>query len=155
MNENYIRPPDEAKNMTLLDNNQPIIESDYDRAIKQSLDDYSNNLNKILLQSQEEFELMQQIKEIEQMEELEKQYKAELRAKSFETIIQKIKKIAGFDKPNIDTYELLLSVINNYIEKDSFKLTLTSSIIEDILQVLKGIRLTNEELSKIKNLFVI
>jgi len=104
---------------------------------------------------------MQQIKEIEEIERLEQEEKdrreleKNIRAISYETIIPKIKKMENFDKPNEETYKLLLSVINYYIEDKSIKLTLSDDILNNIFQVLKGIRLTNEELSKIKNLFVI
>ena len=162
--EDYIRPADQAKMMTLLNDNnddKPIILSDYDRAVKQSLEDFANkDLEQILLQSQEEFELMQQIKEIEEIERLaqeekeKKELEKNIRAINYETIIPKIKKIINYDKENIDTYELLLSVINYYIEGKSIKLTLPHNILDDIFQVLKGIRLTNEELRKIENLFV-
>lgn len=171
MEEDNIRPPDEAKMMTLLDDtnknknknkNKPNILSDYDRAIKQSLEDFADkDLEQILLQSQEEFELMQQIKEIEEIERLEqeekerKDFEKNIRAITYETIIPKIKKMEIFDKPNKETYKLLLSVINYYIEGKSIKLTLPDDILNNIFKVLKGIRLTNEELSKIKNLFVI
>ncbi len=175
MEEDNIRPPDEAKMMTLLGNNDNNnknkknknknkinILSDYDRAVKQSLEDFADkDLEQILLQSQEEFELMQQIKEIEEIERLEREEKERkeleknIRAISYETVIPKIKKMENFDKPNEETYKLLLSVINYYIEGKSIKLTLPDNILNNIFQVLKGIRLTNEELSNIKNLFVI
>lgn len=165
MEEDYIRPADQAKMMTLLENNndsKPIILSDYDKAIKQSLEDLANkDLEQILLQSQEEFELMQQIKEIEEIERLAQEEKERreleknIRTINYETIIPKIKKMIIYDKSNEETYKLLLSVINFYIEGKSIKLTLPHNILDNIFKVIKGIRLTNEELRKIENLFVI
>ncbi len=162
--EDYIRPADNSKMMTLLDDNnydKPIILSDYDRAVKQSLEDLANkDLEQILLQSQEEFELMQQIKEIEEIERLaqeekeRKELEKNIRAINYETIIPKIKKMIIYDKSNEEIYKLLLSVINFYIEGKSIKLTLAHNILDNIFKVIKGIRLTNEELRKIENLFI-
>jgi hypothetical protein len=156
--DDNIRLPDEQQFMRLIDspihNNRDTEDIELDLAIKRSLEEMKDmetlDIGRILIESKEDYELLQQIREIEEVEELERQ----TRTKIFANLQQKIRKISNYDEPNKDIYELILSTINNYININNFvSLALDKTHYEAIQNVLKLIRLTNDDLENIKKLF--
>jgi hypothetical protein len=166
MEDETIRPPDEAKVMCLANFDDNFINEsnnnydiEYETALKQSLNDICNDdndaISQILEESRKEFELLQQIKEIEEMEEIEKIEQLEKRKKEFETLQPKIKKMITYDQPNKTIYEIILSEIDLYINNNSRNyVSLDNKMIDQIFKVLKGIRLSAEEMTIITKLFL-
>jgi hypothetical protein len=195
MDDDNIRPPDKVKVMCLAnfdDDYEYRNENDYDfeEAVKQSLQDiYNNNdendtIYKILEESRKEYELMQQVKEMEeeekkqkeeekkqkeeqkkqkeeekkQKEEEKKQKEEEIqlekRKKEFETLQPKIKKMITYDQTNKSIYEVVLLKIDLYINRKKDFVSLDKTMIDQIFNLLKGIRLTSEEITNIKKIFV-
>ena len=212
MDDDNIRPPDKVKVMCLANFDDDYEyeyrnENDYDfeEAVKQSLQDiYNNNdendtIYKILEESRKEYQIMQQVKEMEeeekkqkeeeekqkeeeekqkeeekkQKEEEEKKQKEEekkqkeeekkqkeeeiqleKRKKEFETLQPKIKKMITYDQTNKSIYEVVLLKIDLYINRKKDFVSLDKTMIDQIFNLLKGIRLTSEEITNIKKIFV-
>ena len=154
-----IRPPDPVTNEQLLDNdndndndynyelinqtvNQNITnttnydELNYDETNYDELN-YNDELNKALELSKNEF------KEVE-----------DGRKNEFKSIKLKLNKILLFDRPNIFNYELILSIIELYEHNYINEYKSSNKEFNDIFNVLKTIRLTNEESSSIKKIIV-
>ena len=159
-----IRPPDAVKFMTLLDDNniempmlspEEIYELELEQAIKQSLEEMKDredtnemknveliDINSVLEISKKEYELIQQ-------EQLKKLKERKIECLSLQ---QKITKISNYDVANKHIYTELLSAIYNYIEYNELELVSLYNY-DNILNVLKSIRLTNDELNFIKKLY--
>ena len=170
--ENNIRPPDKVKVMCLYDDNDiNDNDIDYDNIINENLNDninnydeneYENIISQILEESKKEYELFQQIKEIEEIkqqeidqqieQEIEKIKQIENRKKEFESLEHKLKKMINYDQTNKSIYEIILSEIDNYINNNIVSSSINTNK-DYIFKVVKGIRLTTEELTSIKKLF--
>jgi hypothetical protein len=155
-NDNNIRPPDPVTNEQLLDNDN---DNDYNynynyelinQTVNQNITNttnydelnydetnYNDELNKALELSKNEF------KEVE-----------DGRKNEFKSIKLKLNKILLFDRPNIFNYELILSIIELYEQNYINEYKSLNKEFNDIFNVLKTIRLTNEESSSIKKIIV-
>ena len=147
IDDDNIRPPDPIINEQLLDN-----DNDYDyELINQNITNifnitnttnhnvpsYNDELNKALELSKREFK-----------------DEEDNRKNEFKSIKLKLNKILLFDRPNIFNYELILSIIELYEQCYINEYKSLNKEFNDIFNVLKTIRLTNEESSSIKKIIV-
>lgn len=153
MNEN-IRLPDPIIKETLLGQNNPI-----DNYITNN---YYNNYNfeedddiffeDILKQSKEEYDKEQLQREL-QNELLEKQRLE--KNKLCNSITQKINKIKGYDTPNKEVYETILSIIEMYEMEHIVNFVSQQEHHEKIFGILSLLRMTSDELQFLRNLIIL
>lgn len=135
-----IRNPDPIKMDKLIDDFvEPLFED--------------NQLKEILELSQNEFNNLQDVYEKKIINSLIEETKE--RSMRFTNIKQKLNKMLVFDKENRDIYENMLSIIEFYIEGYITQYKSNSKEFKQIFDILKTIRLTNEELKCLQNLIVI
>lgn len=137
-NDDNIRNPDPIKIDRLIDGPFELSE---DEQLKQILEFSKNEFN----DSQDMYEkkvietLMQESKE---------------RSNRYISIKQKLNKMLVFDKQNIDIYETILSIIEFYIEGYITQYKMFKQDFDKTFQILKSIRLTNDELTHLQNLII-
>lgn len=135
-----IRNPDPIKMDKLIDDFvEPLFED--------------NQLKEILELSKNEFNNLQDVYEKKIINSLIEETKE--RSMRFTNIKQKLNKMLVFDKENRDIYENMLSIIEFYIEGYITQYKSNSKEFKQIFDILKTIRLTNEELKCLQNLIVI
>jgi hypothetical protein len=152
--DNNIRSPDPVKKEKLIDNNNYDYDYDYDyKYTNPNTQNYDDELNKAIELSKNEFELFQEEQEKHILDIIQKE--KEERIQKFKTIKQKLNKILLFDRLNSGKYELILSIIEIYEQGyiDEYKST-TKEEFNDFFNLLKTIRLTNEEMDSIKKIIV-
>ena len=106
-----------------------------------------DDINKILKQSLEEFELAeeQRIKELILKERND-------RVKKYNHIKQKLQKVQGFDRTNKEIYNIIISIFELYESNliDSYALDQNDYV--NVFKLLETIRLTKEEMDLIQEL---
>jgi len=138
-----IRLPDPIKKEKLIEND---FDEEYINPIWSSEDE---ELNKIIELSKNEYNLFQNEQDKIVIQETTKQHSLK-----FDSIKNKLNKILIFDKINSTKYENILSIITLYEEGYINKYNSTKEEINGLLNLLKTIRLTKEELESIIDLFV-
>jgi hypothetical protein len=130
--DDFIRPPDQVKTERLLHNN------------------IDNELNLALELSKNEFNLLQERQEQQVNEILQEM--TEKRCAQCITIKPKLTKLGLIDKPNSRVYSSLLSIIQLYEEGLITKYSLCKEEYDKMFNILKTIRLTNDELNTLSEL---
>jgi len=143
-----VRPPDSIKKERLLDN-----EFIFQENSNPIFNNYENNLQQILEMSKNEFDLAQQIEE-EKIIKLINNYKEEKLGK-FETLKGQLNKIILFDRTNISIYENILSIIGMYEQNFINEYYIKNEEYIQIFNLLKTIRLPNNEIENLKNIIFI
>ena len=135
--EDNIRPPDDIKK---------------DRLIEETPDE-DTQFNIILQMSKAEFIKKQYIEEQEIKTFLE--YEKKKHITKFKTIQEKINKLLIFDTENTSKYELILNVIELYNQEYITKYEMDQKEHNNIVSIIKSIRLTKEELTNLLSLLVV
>ena len=142
--DDNIRPPDPVIREKLVDYGDDDF-TDYNYNYLEP----EPNLDQIMKQSLEEFE----IAEMQKVQEMLINERNKMTEK-YVNIKNKLKKVQMYDATNKDTYETIITIIEmyelNYI--DNYMLDETSC--NTIFKLLKTIRLTKEELILLEGLFV-
>lgn len=144
--EENIRPPDSTKIEKLIDDDfdiyNPIIDNNQ-----------NYDLDTIIEMSKNEF-LEQEQKYIELIcnQSKEQQYKE--RQNKFNNLKIQLNKIILFDRPNLDYYELVLSIIEMYELGVIPEYKTNLNEYTNIFRLLKTIRLPNNELENLKKLII-
>lgn len=142
--EDNIRPPDEAITERLVDNNINIQFNDKDT--------YNDELNLVLELSKNEYNFSQEFEEQKEIDTIIQQSKTEL--EKYTPIKNKLNKILLFDKPNSGIYEYILSIIHLYETGYITYYYSNKTEYKNIFDILKSIRLTNDEFNSLKNLII-
>lgn len=144
--EDDIRAPDPVKMDRLIDNDfdnyNPIVDNNQ-----------NYDLDSVLEMSKNEF-LEQEQKAIELICNQSKEEDYKDRQNKFNNIKTQVNKIIIFDRPNLDYYELVLSIIEMYELGviNEYKTNLNE--YTNIFRLLKTIRLPNDELDHLKNIII-
>ena len=143
-NNDYVRPPEPTKKEKLIDSDYYPFNIDNDN---------DDNLIKILKLSKSEFDLMQEEKEKEMLKIISMD--REKRLNIFKSIKQQINKILVFDKPNIGTYETILSIIEMY--ENEYIVTYETDInhYNKIFNTIKSLRTNKDEFDALQRLILL
>jgi hypothetical protein len=158
MDEENIRPPDLIYRDTLVNNNynddDDDIDADFKKAIQQSLKEHYDQEQLIKDQEQLIKDQEQLIKDQEQKELNDKLNKQIERKNILGKIYEKMLLIKFYNKDTIsNSFILLLSVINKYINCYIDNYDINNEIYNNILYELSKIRIKDNELSEIKKIF--
>lgn len=144
-NEDNIRPPDSVK----IDR---LINDDYEHNNNNHIQFNQNyDLNTVLEMSKNEFLVKEQLEMELLCIELKEQHHKELQNK-FNNLKIQLNKIILFDRPNIDYYELVLSIIEMYELGVISEYKTNLNEYTNIFRLLKTIRLPNDELENLKKI---
>jgi len=140
-----IRPPDQVTTDTLCPNLY-YFGNDNDNDLS------DDELNKMIEFSKLEFDLLV----AEEEQKLIKIIKAEAneRLQKFESIKQKIKKLAIYDKSKTNIYDNILSIVELYENGFVTSYTLTKEEYTQIFAILNSVRITDSEMESLRTLFV-
>ena len=146
-NDLNIRSPDPVIRERLVDygNNDDFANYNYNY-----LETNNNDIDRILKESLEEFELAEEQK-IQEMLAIERSEKA----KKYTIIKEKLQKIQGHDLSNKDTYGTIISIIELY-EADFIESYFLDEIsFNNVFKLLRTIRLTKEDLDLLGSLIIV
>ena len=142
-----IRPPDPVRKERLVDYGD---NNDFANYNYNYLESTSDDIDRILKESLEEFELAEEQK-IQEMMAIERSEKA----KKYTIIKEKLQKIQGHDLSNKDTYGTIISIIELYEADFIESYLLDETSYNNIFKLLKTIRLTKEDLDLLGSLIVL
>ena len=146
-NDLNIRSPDPVIRERLVDygNNDDFANYNYNY-----LETNNNDIDRILKESLEEFELAEEQK-IQEMLAIARSEKA----KKYTIIKEKLQKIQGHDLSNKDTYGTIISIIELY-EADFIESYFLDEIsFNNVFKLLRTIRLTKEDLDLLGSLIIV
>lgn len=144
--EDNIRAPDPVKMERLINDDfnsyNPIVNNNQ-----------NYDLDTILEMSKNEF-LEEEQKAIELICNQTKEQEQKQRQNKFNTIKTQLNKVILFDRPNLDYYELVLSIIEMYESGIIPEYKTNLNEYTNIFSLLKTIRLPNDELDNLKKIIV-
>ena len=147
--DNNIRPPDKTYKETLVNtiyNIDDDIDIELKLAIEQSIKEYHNKLKK-----EQDEKLKEQEEKLKKL--MNKKNIQNERKKKLGNIYEKMLLIKYHNKDNIsNTFILLLSIINKYINCHCDDYEVDIEIYNNILYELSQIRIKNDELNEIKKI---
>jgi len=114
------------------------------------LEPTSDDIDRILKESLEEFELAEEQK-IQEMLAIERSEKA----KKYKSIKERLQKIQSYDTSNKDTYGTIISIIELYEADFIESYLLDETSYKNIFKLLKTIRLTKEDLDLLGSLITL
>jgi hypothetical protein len=142
-NDLNIRAPDPVIKERLVDYG----DDDFTNYNYNYLETNNNDIDRILKESLEEFELAENQK-IQEMLAIERSKIAE----KYTSIKHKLQKVQSYDTFNKDTYDTIISIIELYESNFIETYTLDEISYQNIFKLLKTIRLTKEELILLESL---
>ena len=146
-NDLNIRSPDPVIRERLVDygNNDDFANYNYNY-----LETNNNDIDRILKESLEEFELAEEQK-IQEMLAIERSEKA----KKYTIIKEKLQKIQGHDLSNKDTYGTIISIIELYEADFIESYFLDETSYNNVFKLLRTIRLSKEDLDLLYSLIML
>ena len=146
-NDLNIRAPDPVIRERLVDygDNDDFANYNYNY-----LETNNNDIDRILKESLEEFELAEEQK-IQEMLAIERSEKA----KKYTSIKEKLQKIQGHDLSNKDTYGTIISIIELYEADFIESYFLDETSFNNVFRLLRTIRLTKEDLDLLGTLIML
>ena len=148
--EDNIRAPDPVKIEKLIDDNYETINENNNPIWSY---DQTNELNSVLEMSKNKY-LEEEQKEMELLCIKIKEEHHKEKQNKFNTVKIKLNKIIVFDRPNLDYYELVLSIIEMYELGVIPEYKTNLNEYTNIFGLLKTIRLPNDELENLKKLII-
>jgi uncharacterized Fe-S cluster-containing protein len=145
---NIVRPPDPVIKERLVDygnNNDDFANYNYNY-----LESTSDDIDRILKESLQEFELAEE-KKVQEMLALERSEKV----KKYTSIKERLQKIQGHDLLNKDTYGTIISIIELYEADFIESYLLDETSYKNIFKLLRTIRLTKEDLDLLGSLIIL
>ena len=145
---NIVRPPDPVIKERLVDygnNNDDFANYNYNY-----LESTSDDIDRILKESLQEFELAEEEK-VQEMLALERSEKV----KKYTSIKERLQKIQGHDLLNKDTYGTIISIIELYEADFIESYLLDETSYKNIFKLLRTIRLTKEDLDLLGSLIIL
>lgn len=140
-----IRPPDPVKRERLID--PPYQEYNYNFYNK---NEYDYDIDDILKMSLENFELEEEQKVLDFLSNERKKL-----FEKYDNIKKKIRKIQFFDTINNPLYEIIVAIIEMYEMEAINTYKLDEKSYNDIMKLIKSIRLTNEEKELLVKLIIL
>jgi len=114
------------------------------------LESTSDDIDRILKESLQEFELAEEQK-VQEMLAFERSEKA----KKYKSIKERLQKIQSYDTSNKDTYGTIISIIELYEADFIESYLLDETSYKNIFKLLKTIRLTKEDLDLLGSLITL
>ena len=144
-----IRAPDPVIRERLLDDN------DNDAFINYNNNNYNNDhlesdFDRIMKESLEEFELA----ETQKVQEMIAMERSKITEK-YTNIKGKLQKVQCYDTANKDTYETIISIIEMYESNFIVTYSLDETSHANIFKLIKTIRLTKEEFDLLESLIIL
>ena len=152
-NDLNIRAPDPVIRERLVDynnNNNNNNDDDFANYNYNYLETNNNDIDRILKESLEEFELAEEQK-IQEMLAIERSEKA----KKYTIIKEKLQKIQGHDLSNKDTYQTIISIIELYEADFIESYFLDETSYNNVFKLLRTIRLSKEDLDLLYSLIML
>ena len=148
-NDLNIRAPDPVIRERLVDYNNNN-DDDFANYNYNYLETNNNDIDRILKESLEEFELAEEQK-IQEMLAIERSEKA----KKYTIIKEKLQKIQGHDLSNKDTYQTIISIIELYEADFIESYFLDETSYNNVFKLLRTIRLSKEDLDLLYSLIML
>ena len=150
-----VRPPDPVRKERLVDygdndNDNDNDNNDFANYNYNYLESTSDDIDRILKESLEEFELAEEQK-IQEMMAIERSEKA----KKYTSIKERLQKIQSYDISNKDTYGTIISIIELYEADFIESYLLDETSYNNIFKLLRTIRLTKEDLILLGSLIML
>lgn len=148
--EDTIRAPDPVKIEKLIDDNYETINENNNPFWSY---DQTNELNTVLEMSKNKY-LEEEQKEMELLCNKIKEEHHKEKQNKFNTVKIQLNKIILFDRPNLDYYELVLSIIEMYELGVIPEYKTNLNEYTNIFKLLKTIRLPKDEFENLKKLII-
>ena len=157
-----VRVPDPVKTEQLIgtfeQNKNPLVHqyyNHYQNFNDQNFNDqnFNDQVKKAIEISKNEFDIFQDEEDKKNIELIEKEKEKE-RIAQFQTIRQKLNRMLVLDKVNTRLYENIFTIITLYESGYVTKYNTSEAEVTAFFKLFNSIRLTNEELMSLKQLFI-
>ena len=153
-----VREADPVKQEQLLGNafygtfeQKPLVHQYYNHYQNFNDQNFDDQVKKAIEISKNDFDTFQYEEEQKNIEIIEKEKEKE-RIDQFKSIRQKLNRILAIDKANTRTYEHILTIITLYESGYVTKYNTSEEEVTTFFKLFNSIRLTNEELSSLKQI---
>jgi hypothetical protein len=153
-----VREADPVKQEQLLGNafygtfeQKPLVHQYYNHYQNFNDQNFDDQVKKAIEISKNDFDTFQYEEEQKNIEIIEKEKEKE-RIDQFKSIRQKLNRILAIDKANTITYEHILTIITLYESGYVTKYNTSEEEVTTFFKLFNSIRLTNEELSSLKQI---
>ena len=154
-NSYALRVPDPVKTEQLIGafEQKPLVHQYYNHYQNFNDQNFNDQVKKALEISKNDFDIFQDEEDQKNIELIEKEKEKE-RIAQFQIIRQKLNRILVFDKVNTRLYENIFSIITLYESGYITKYNTSEEEVTAFFKLFNSIRLTNEELMSLKQLFI-
>ena len=152
-----VRVPDPVKTEQLIgtfeQNKNPLVHQYYNHYQNFNDQNFNDQVKKAIEISKNEFDIFQDEEDKKNIELIEKEKEKE-RIAQFQTIRQKLNRMLVLDKVNTRLYENIFTIITLYESGYVTKYNTSEAEVTAFFKLFNSIRLTNEELMSLKQLFI-